>query len=578
MRLNQPDKRRLLKGILVAIVLFPAGFYLWHYVKFVVLPTLLPSAPREIIVGTIPKIPSNTSRILLLMIDGLALEPFADALSQNHLPNVSRLIQTRPTLKTEAISTFPSATSPSVPELVSGRYAEIENLPSPGAVHAFDRQQRRVIRYVTNPDSWQWPVVTLFDATKDLSAITVFEGRWDGPKSILTQFNMARQAVLETIGAHGLTEGDRGPVEAFLKAIQSDEPPVVSLVVLNDFDMAAHFYGPESSKAREALISADGFIGQILDTLEKTSDPHHRSLLDQTNIILFGDHGHARSGEFVDLVKFFKHRDLKAFDVSTIPHVVFRERLGTLWTEWPDVIMVSGGSNVSQLYLKQVSGDWQRPAASDDQTTMGIDLASLASDIVRTPGIDQVLWNTQNGDIAVVSAESRPAYIKVSSDSEQKRFAYIIADDAQQDPFGYLEHAETRNLICYQSQLTDACFHTRTEWFDKSFKSLYPGAIPLIPKAFHPQRFTGDLMITLKPGYTFIRGQKGDHGNLYRDAVITPLILNGPGITPCEESHRPRLVDLYPSVAVLLGADPADPSFKALDGRVLDCVLPPRQD
>ena len=82
-------------------------------------------------------------------------------------------------------------------------------------------------------------------------------------------------------------------------------------------------------------------------------------------------------------------------------------------------------------------------------------------------------------------------------------------------------------------------------------------------------------MVTLKPGYSFIRNQKGDHGNLERSAILTPLILNGPGVTPCTESHQPKLVDLYPSVSVLLGAAPDDPAFNKLDGRVLDCVKSP---
>ena len=82
-------------------------------------------------------------------------------------------------------------------------------------------------------------------------------------------------------------------------------------------------------------------------------------------------------------------------------------------------------------------------------------------------------------------------------------------------------------------------------------------------------------MIAARRGYTFLRGQQGDHGNLDPDAMFTPLVINGPGVTPRPESHQPRLVDIYPSAAVLLGAAIDDPAFAALDGRVLDCVAAP---
>ena len=37
---------------------------------------------------------------------------------------------------------------------------------------------------------------------------------------------------------------------------------------------------------------------------------------------------------------------------------MLRERLGSLWTRWPDVILVSGGSNITQVYLRSASGGW----------------------------------------------------------------------------------------------------------------------------------------------------------------------------------------------------------------------------
>lgn len=535
-----------------------------------------PAATRTPSRPVLPRIVPNGRRLLLLMIDGLAVEPFETLLDAGELPAIGSLLERRPSVSLQAISSFPSATSPSVPEFISGRYAEIDSLPAPGAVHAFDREQRRVVRYVTQPDAWQWPLPTLFEATRELPAITVFEGRWDGPTAILTQLNLAWQAAFEAIGAEALSGGDRGPVEAYLRAVRGSRPPVLSLVVLNEYDMAAHFNGPRSPQARTALVNTDRLVGEIVSTLGNTPGSAGGSMLDETTVVLFGDHGHVESGRHVDLVAFFRQRGLEAVDVSTLPHVMFRERLGTLWTEWPDAILVSGGSNVTQIYLRQATGVWgtqeSRSMVETLREPVRPEPATLAGAIAAVEGVGQVLWTDPEGTVQVLAAIGSAARILVRERAGEKVFAYVVADDADADPFGYLNDAATAALVCRAGGVGEACFFTRTEWFDRSFDTRYPGAVALIPKAFQPQRFTGDLIVTLLPGYSFLRNQKGDHGNLERDAILTPFILNGPGLVPGAETHRPRLVDIYPSAAVLLGADPDDPAFTGLDGRVLDCV------
>ena len=55
--------------------------------------------------------------------------------------------------------------------------------------------------------------------TRDLPAITVFEGRWDGPTAILTQLNLAWQAAFEAIGA----EAPARPAPAEVDAAVAEE-------------------------------------------------------------------------------------------------------------------------------------------------------------------------------------------------------------------------------------------------------------------------------------------------------------------------------------------------------------------
>jgi hypothetical protein len=240
--------------------------------------------------------------------------------------------------------------------------------------------------------------------------------------------------------------------------------------------------------------------------------------------------------------------------------------------------MVSGGSNIAQIYLRATNGAWndQQQAGNAERRhhTRYPPIEELARSIVRLQGVSQALWLDAENSVRIVDARGLQARVLQKNHSGAPRFAYLIGDDQRDDPFGYLSDAQAAALVCRESTLIERCYRTRTEWFDASAAARFPGAPALISKAFYPRRYTGDLTVTLLPGYSFIRDQRGDHGNLERDAVLTPLILNGPGVTPRRERHQPKLVDIHPSVAVLLGASPDDPAMAELDGRVLDSVTP----
>jgi hypothetical protein len=518
-------------------------------------------------------------RLLLVMIDGLGVRPFERALSTGAMPRLERLLSERSTSRTEALSSFPSATAPALPELLTGRYADLEEVETPGAVHAFDREQRRIIRYITEPDAWRWPVPNLFDAAEaaGLSTVTVFEGRWEGPESILTTAAIAGAAVREVIGAGARGSGDRGPVRAFLERLQRKGMPDIALLVFNDVDLKGHFHGPDSGEVQAALRETDALLGEVLDWLAHAPDTDGTPLLQRTTLVLFADHGMVRSGRFLDLETFFQERGLSAYDASTLTQVVLRERLGTLWTQWPDVILVSGGSNVTQVYLRHPSGGWLEGQIPPDEgrTSRRPDAAEVARSLAEHPGVEHVLRSIDADTIEVLASGERRARILQRRTEAGRSYAYAVSQEATGDPLDYLADPRTAWLVCRSARPKQACFRDPTTWMRETHHSRFPGAVPLIPKAFHPQRFTGDLMLTSLPGWSFLRWQKGDHGNLERDAMLVPLVLNGPGIEAARLPHLVRLVDLFPTLAVLLGADAEDPALREIDGRALPGVRSP---
>jgi hypothetical protein len=530
---------------------------------------------------SVPALHPGERHVLLLMIDGLAVDSFEAALAAHELPHLERLFAARPTLRTQALSTFPSATAPSVPELLSGRWVDLETLPVPNAVHAFDREDRRVVRYLVEPDSWSWPLPNLLDAAAEagLPAVTVFEGRWKTARSILTTAAIERSALLEIVGASELTSGDRRPVEAFLARTQKLGAPPVALVVFNEVDLKGHFHGPASRDVRRALVATDALIGEIVETLRQEKTPGGRSVLDDTTIVLFGDHGMVPSGRFLDLTTFFRSRGLVAYDAASVRQVVLRERLGSIWTRWPDALLVSGGSNITQVYLRKPSGGWIDGAPpfpeEAERALRRPDLATLARQLAGQPGVSQVVRLVAPRTVEIRASGERLAWVVERGEGKSRRWAYVVPDTAMGDPLGYLDDSEVAPLVARSGSLTDASFFDIETWIERTRNARYPAAVPLVQKAFHPLRFAGDLMVTAQPGWTFIKGQHGDHGSFEREAMLTPLVLNGPGIDEGATLPFSRLVDIYPTAAVLLGAGPNDPALTDLDGRVLPGVRPP---
>jgi hypothetical protein len=260
---------------------------------------------------------------------------------------------------------------------------------------------------------------------------------------------------------------------------------------------------------------------------------------------------------------------------------MFRERLGRVWTRWPDAILVAGGSNVTQVYLREGAGGWSPDGPAPPRKIVKAahlpDVAGMARDLAEYPGIAQVFRPGGEGDIDIFASDARSSVVMVRGGKSERLYAYVVPEAAAGDPLDYLQDRYVSQWICREGAVDDACFHSQDAWLERTAGAKFPGAVGLLDKALLPERFTGDLVLTARHGYTFLKGQKGDHGNLHRDAMTTPFVLNGPGVVPggCADAFV-RLVDLYPTAAVLLGADPHDPALESLDGRPLECVRGPR--
>jgi predicted AlkP superfamily pyrophosphatase or phosphodiesterase len=101
-----------------------------------------------------------------------------------------------------------------------------------------------------------------------------------------------------------------------------DRPPVErpSLVTLyfDEVDVMGHWYGPDSTQVRDAIVRTDAQLGRLVDGLRA------RGLLDRANLVLVSDHGMApttqRQTIFVD--DFVSLDDIEIADINPTLGVV----------------------------------------------------------------------------------------------------------------------------------------------------------------------------------------------------------------------------------------------------------------
>jgi predicted AlkP superfamily pyrophosphatase or phosphodiesterase len=92
--------------------------------------------------------------------------------------------------------------------------------------------------------------------------------------------------------------------------------------------------------------------------------------------------------------------------------------------------------------------------------------------------------------------------------------------------------------------------------------------LEIFSHSYHPER-AGDLLIRFKPYYLF-RGRHGtSHGSPYRYDTHVPVVFSGPGVKHGWYSEKVRTVDIAPTLAKLLGLEPA----QEIDGRILNEII-----
>jgi arylsulfatase A-like enzyme len=520
-----------------------------------------------------PAAPGARPRLLVLCVDGLRAEVFERLLAEGRLPAIERLMKSRPSTLGRALASFPSSTAPSVPEFLTGMYAD-RTTSMPRAIHAFDRESGAARRYSLEPAAWEDGTPTLFTLldSRGETSYNLFEGHFEGSVSFSSRREMIWGGILETLRLH-VYNPDRSLLRRFRRMVEvRGMPPRAAFLMFNSVDLAGHMRSPESKRYEDALVRLDRLLrDELFDWMGRYPLPGGGSYLDDTTVAIFGDHGMESSGRFVDLPGALKRRGLKVVDMGTVFQVAVREKLSRKWAARPDVVLAPGGSNVTQAYLRRAGGSWGSGPAGAAAT------AGIAGVLADVPGVEFVIRRVADDRLELRAKGRRPAVLVQDGDGGARRFAYLVGPGPGEDPLGYLADPAASRLVQFVDGSLDgpvrpAAFHSFDEWHLASEDTMYPAAVPLILKGCASGPTQGDLVLTSAPGWSFLRHTQGDHGGLRRDSIETSLVLAGPMVLPGASLAGSRLIDLLPTFLDLLGLV-AEPEYLAsLDGRPLRVV------
>jgi predicted AlkP superfamily pyrophosphatase or phosphodiesterase len=191
------------------------------------------------------------------------------------------------------IPVYPSKTVPSHYSMATGLYpghhGMIANvIRDPNSTQVFRRTDRAE---VANPMWWGGEPIWNTAQKQGLLAATMF---WPGSEApVGGMFPRYWREFDQSVPAAARVD----QVLAWLDLPVDQRPSLITLY-LDDVDLMGHWYGPDSTQVRDAIVRTDAQLGRLMDGLGS------RGLTARTNVVLVSDHGMApttqRQTIFVD--------------------------------------------------------------------------------------------------------------------------------------------------------------------------------------------------------------------------------------------------------------------------------------
>ncbi|HKY63930.1 MAG TPA: alkaline phosphatase family protein [bacterium] len=511
--------------------------------------SLLPPAVSE-------PAPIRDRYVLILLLDGARPGELDQAVAAGLMPNLKRLFYQEGARFENALTVFPTVSTPAHQALLSGLQPGHHGIPN---LDWFSRPLEKYIDYL-HPQYWSWTNLFLFnylqvfdDRIKDDRPALIFETLQGHPS--LAIYETANSGATEVVpGFPPVLTGYEGKVQGFyetfdvkalgaaLKRFQ-EEPleklPRFSIVVCYGMDLVNHYVHPQSERAQDLFRLYDRFLGQLERTLED------RGIADKTLLVVTSDHGqHDVDGGMVDLGAYLRQIGLRALADPQKSQVM-----------WGD-----HGVTFSNLYFK-LGDDWsRRPTYRELRDYPAADgkRIDLVERLLAHPDIEWLV-TAEGLDKIHVHRDGQHALLLRKKVGDEILYSY--RPDPGQDPLEYL----TDPLIRRWAENRE--FHDEEAWLKATGHLAIPDAVVAMPQLFDDFK-VGDLVLMTSKRTQFHDPRPSGHGSPWREDRHIPLMFHGPGIRPGVLPHA-RIVDVYPTLLAYYGLQAQGP----VDGQVREALF-----
>ncbi len=529
--------------------------------------------------------------LFLILIDGLNFDIFNELMKEDKLPNIKfYLLNNLNGVMGKMLTTFPSATAPSMPELFTGKYCYKLKV-SPKKIHAFNRIKNEMLRYEFLSKAWkneQNDIMDLVDKFRG-PVLSFFKGKFQKVRThIYNEFLYNIDAITDFTGLDFINYDEKiinDLIKILEKKHRNYQMVFLSLVTA---DLNGHFHGVNDPRYRASIIQIDNYLGSLFRKLIDIRDEDGVSLFEKSHFIIFGDHGMSEGGKYIDLTSLFKGLNINSADLSRTS-ALLRNKLLYDWAEDFDILIVPGGSNIAELYVRAyrnlTPSPWSFFPSIDNllnyynKNNLKI---NLISSLQAINNIDIIAVQKSPNIIYIFSPYFNFAKVYVKRSEGELKICYQWIPtilNGKTDPLNYTESLKTKELICNNLQLNEAnyedeefdnYFHGIDEWLEVSFDSFYPLAPFFLWKAFTDSETKSDIILTAKRGYNFMKWNKGDHGALSRDSIFTAVVIASKRINRDCELKYFRNVDLFPIMCRFMDIPPQYYQNEDIDGKLPD--------
>lgn len=557
---------------------------------------------------TYPKGPRPDSKVLVFFIDSLRPDIVDQMVAENRLPNIKRLFYDQGLRFKNTFTIFPSVTVPAYGALITGTWPDRSGIKAMSLFERFPTRKKTFLKWllrIKEKFPAYYDLITERDKAPEIlkrnKVKTLYDYLGEAFQSTVVPIipTLAPQAwphlaSNEVRRPHIVASEVREMIDDIngkyaLRYMVPHPRAKVFMIWFNQLDTDQHTSpeGQFGSKIQKDLENNDLWIGKIHDALVKESGGR------LPYVFLLSDHGAYGGEKGVPNQPYYIGRDLfyKTLKMNVRGPDYAITHPGTDRESYAYIDNVGfGHARIFLPVADSLSADWQRPNTLYELTHYGLGPNRKPVNLVRKlletdlkernefPGttdphpVDLLLVKLSDALIYVVQQEGSEALIEIETTSGRSRYRYkpvqnvsqnkngVLAynENASRDPFGYLT---STNFGPPDAAKFIREYHDGQEWLEATYKTDYPDAVPAVvralmwkPELAHLAKAQDpDIWLSATHGWNFraddIKGT--DHGPLLRSAMLSTLMITGPGIRHGVDPSPHQIVEVAPTLLQL---------------------------